>query len=448
MSCHFGCQPQATYLCQHVCTDVHACAHCYMPAVLAQRTGVRSPVFSKTRARAAFAAAALALADGAAHAQSKPRVREYTAAKQSPGGAAKRKAPQCDTPVLPHKRLAPAPAAAAQGDGSGSNGTRTGLPLAAGPCVTPVNPTNLGTPPSSEPHRGVQPAVDWPQPSLAESTGSDPLVQLPSGASGAGLTKLLRFKTGVLSGPGRAHPVYQTPTAASAGDLASSGGTVASSPPGRRAVRCEKENVNSGAAAPPSGRAAAAPWAPQLASAASKAPRAVMAGVSPSTDKIALFQAIGRMGAILGGCTPAPLSARSSRSAACTPRACPPLFCSPPEPAPMHGAAAGAATVRTHAAAASGVAGLGSGSGLEGGRVRAEHGKQLGHAAVASGVASIGSDSGLQDRDVCAKTGLRVGSWLPLADVTLALGNTPPDAVRGSQDADSAATAATAGAWA
>ena len=71
---------------------------------------------------------------------------------------------------------------------------------------------------------------------------------------------------------------------------------------------------------------------------------------------------------------------------------------------------------------------------------------QLGHAAVASVMASIGSGSGL--RDVCVKSGLRMGSWLPLADVTLALGNTPPDAVRGSQDADSAATAATAGAWA
>lgn len=429
-------------------TNVNACAHCYMPAVPAQQTGVRSPVFSKTRARAAFAAAALALADNAAHAQSKPQVREHAAAKKSPGGAAKRKAPQGDTPVLPHKRLAPALAAAAQGGGSGTNGTRTGLPLAAGPCATSADPTHLETSPSSEPHRGAQPAVDWPQPSLAESTGSDPLVQLPSGASGAGLTGLLRFKTGVLSGPWRAHPVHQTPTMASAGDLASSGGTVASSPPGRRAVRCEKENVNSGAAVPPAGRAAAAPWAPQLASAAPKAPPAVMADVSPSTDKIALFQAIGRMGAMLGGCTPAPLSSRSSRSAACTPRACPPLFCSPPELAPKHGATAGTAMVSTHAAAASGVAGLGSSSGLEGGRVCAKHGMQLGHAVVASGVASIGSGSRLQDRDVCAKSGLRMGSWLPLADVTLALGNTPPDSVRGSQDADSAGTAATAGAWA
>jgi len=136
--------------------------------------------------------------------------------------------------------------------------------------------------------------------------------------------------------------------------------------------------------------------------------------------------------------------ARQPQRGACAPT-CPPLFCPPPLAVALHHAAPADGLL---AAAAGGAASHDAGlAGVKGGR-------------------SAGSERSRALRPMmapsaCSARGRTVASLLPassspalapvapLADVTHAVANTPPDAAHGhSQGADSTATAVNAGVWA
>ena len=115
----------------------------------------------------------------------------------------------------------------------------------------------------------------------------------------------------------------------------------------------------------------------------------------------ARLEAMGRMAAACAP-LPAPLSAFCGHSATSKPNAFPPLFYPPVEPFAKHSCAGAAANT----------AGAGAAVGLT---------------PAAHNAANAGR--------------------MPLADVTFAASNAPPDTAHGSQGTESAATAAPAGAW-
>ncbi len=397
-----------------------------------RQAAVRSPTFSKARACATFGATAMQAPDStAAAAERAPR-------KQRPHKGAPRMRPSFRRSAAPRK---PASAAAAGTTAGWAGDAASGSSALA--CDGMV-------PPSCAASRQQQAAVAGGSAGRAqraaslepaESSGSDQR-PLSAGLGAPGLPGLLRFKAGAASGPWRA-------PAAPALESASGWSVHA-----RHALRAaaEKENMPSAASAagalcdPAAEAAAARPaallarisaWAPLPALAQPAAP-SMGARASPCT-KAPLVQALGRMGGMLAQ------SAPGSRSAALAPATCPPLFCPPPLAVALHHAAPADGLL---AAAAGGAASHDAGlAGVKGGR-------------------SAGSERSRALRPMmapsaCSARGRTVASLLPassspalapvapLADVTHAVANTPPDAAHGhSQGADSTATAVNAGVWA
>jgi hypothetical protein len=402
-----------------------------------RQAAVISPTLSKTRARAAFGATAMqAPGSTAAAAARAPR-------QQRPHKGAPRVRPTSRRAAAPRK---PASAAAAGATTGGAGDAASGSNALA--CDSTVPPSRDA---SRQPQAvlvggsaGRAQAAASPEP--AESSGSDQR-PLPDGPGAPGLPGLLCFKAGAASGPWRA------PAAPA---LESASGRSARARPAARAA-AEKENLPSAASAAGAPRdlaaEAAAAWpAPSLARISAWAPLPALAQpaapsmgtrASPCT-KAPLVQALARMGGLH-----APQFASGSHSAALAPTTCPPLFCPPPLAValPHTGRAGGLLASAAGGAAGhdTGLAGAGGGRSAGSERSRALRPMLAPSACSARGrtTASLPPMLGSGERSPA------LAPVLPLADVTHAVANTPPDAGRGhSQGADSAATAVTAGAWA
>lgn len=392
-----------------------------------QRAGPCSPVFSKTRARAAFAAAALQAPEAAAATAMHP-VRQATG-MQSPSRAGKRKADMHSRSEHPRKRAAAAALSDADQCPRENSAPSPGpLQLPGGAGAMPHDAVFGGQPLAPPVSMWLEQAAASPKLSAAESIGSDPGQPASSDGGGMRPSGKLRFAAGEALGPwrGQGPPVAanHVPPATGAG-AGSSGGMADSSPLLARAPG-SKENLpagleislkhSAGKAAAQGGSPACVPFGPWQHASSSAFP-AMLPATSmldcmhqPATKgkEPALLEAMGRMAAACAP-LPAPLSAICGHSAASKPHACPslfctpPLFCSPVEPVAKH-SSAGAAANTAGAAVAVGLT-----------------------AQPITNAVSVGR--------------------MPLADVTLAASNVPPDAAHGSQGTDSAATAAPAGAW-
>ena len=382
----------------------------------AQRSGPCSPVFSKTRARAAFAASVLQTPEAVAAMAVRPMLQ--ATGMQSPSRTVKRKAHMPSHSKHPQKRAA----AAALADASPQENSIPSpglLQMPGGAGALPQEAAVAGQPLAPPVNTGLNEAAASPKLSAAESIGSDPGQPASSGRGGTRLPGKLRFKAGEAAGPWRVqgHPMADGRAPSGTGaDAGGSGGMADSSPlPARAPGR--KENLPPGLeisrmrgaskAAAQEGSPACAPlWPPQHASSSPFAAMLPMLGPAhPSATgakQPALLEAVGRIAAASAP-LPAPLSAFGGHSAASKPHACPPLFCSPTQPV----ATQADVTAATNAA--------------DDGAAKWANAKPI------SGAANT----------------MRV----PLADVTLAASNAPPDAAHGSQGTESAATAAPAGAW-
>ncbi len=391
----------------------------------------RSPTYSKARARAAFGATAMQAPDStAAAAERAPR-------KQRPHKGAPRVRPTFRHSAAPRK---PASAAAAGAATGGKADAASGSNALA--CDGMVPPSCAASRQQQAAAAGGSGGRAQRAASLAESSGSDQR-PLSDGPGAPGLPGLLRFKAGAASGPWRAPA---TPALESAGSLLAHA---------RSAVRAaaEKENMPSAASAagaprdPAAGAAAAWPaallacisaWGPLLALAQ---PENFSMGARGSLGTTGpLVQALGRMNGML-----APQSAPGSRSAALAPATCPPLFCPPPLAVALHHAAPADGLLAVAAGgAASPDAGL---AGIRGGRsAGSERSRALRPMMAPSACSARGRTAASL---LPAGSSPALAPVAPLADVTHAVANTPPDAARGhSQGADSAATAVIAGAWA
>ena len=389
-----------------------------------QRAGPCSPVFSKTRARAAFAAAALQASDAAFATAMHPK-RQATVVR-SPSRAAKRKAHLHSCSEHPRKRAAVAVPADAEESPQVCSARSSGLlqiPNGAGSLLQEA--VSGGQP--LAPHVSVAPvpAASSPKLSAAESIGSDPGQPPSSGDGGTHLPGKLRFKADAALGPWRGQPPLTAaghiPLATGAG-AGGSAGTADSSPLPARAPG-SKENLPAGLevslgfaagkARAQAGSPACVPfWLPQQANSspflatlpASSAPGCPHQPATGAKEP-ALLEAMGRMVTAIAP-LPMPLSMAGGHSAAGKPHACPPLFCSPPEPfSPME-------LLAKHVGAA-------PNAGCDRAAIRA-------------------AEPVLIQANMVR---------MPLADVTLAASNAPPDTAHASQGTDSAATAAPAGAW-
>ena len=397
-----------------------------MGVMRVQHTGPCSPVFSKTRARAAFAAAALQAPEAAAATAMYP-VRQATG-MQSPSWAVKRKADMHSRSEHPRKRAAAAALSDADQCPRENSAPSPGpLQMPGGAGALPHDAMFGGQPLAPPISIRLEQAAASPKLSAAESIGSDP--GQPASSDGGGMRPLgkLRFTTGEALGPwrGQGPPVaaIHVPPATGAG-AGNSGGMADSSPLPAR-VPGSKENMpagleispkhSAGKAAAQGGSPACVPFGLSQHASSSAIPAALPASMlnrmyQPTTNakEPALLEAMGRMAAACAP-LPAPLSAICGHSAASKPHACPPLFCKPPPFCPP----------------------------LE---PFAQHSSE----GTAANKAGAGAAVGLTVKPISPAA--NVGR-MPLADVTLAASNAVPDTAHGSQGTDSAATAAPAGAW-
>ena len=390
-----------------------------------QRFGPCSPVFSKTRARAAFAAAALQTPEAAAATAMHP-LRQATG-MQSPSRASKRKADTHSRSEHPRKRAAAAALSDADQCLRENSAPCPGpLQLPGGAGALPQEVLLGGKPLAPPVNIGLEQAAASPKLSAAESIGSDPGQPASSDGRGMRPSGKLRFTAGEALGPwrGQGSPAaagHVTP-ATGAGN---SGGMADSSPLPARALG-NKENLPAGLETSlkhSAGKAAAQGSSPARMTfrpsqhADSSAFPAMLPATSmlegmhqPATNakEPALLEAMGRMAAACAP-LPAPLSTFCGHSDASEAHACPPLFCTPPLFCPP-----------------------------------VEPSAKYLSAGAAANTAGAGDAVGLTAKPVpTAATAERT----PLADMTLAASNAPPDTAHGSQGMDSAATAAPAGAW-
>ena len=390
-----------------------------------QHTGPCSPVFSKTRARAAFAGAALQAPEAAAATASHP-FREATG-MQSSSRAVKRKADMHSRSEHPRKRAAAAaPSAADQCLRENSAPCPGPLQTPGGAGVLPQEELFGGQPLAPPVSIRLEQAAASPKLSAAESIGSDP--GQPASSDGGGMRPLqkLRFTAGEALGPwrGQGPPVAagHVPPARAG----NSGGMADSSPLPARApgskenlpagLECNLKHIAGKAAAQGGSPTTCVPFRPSQHASSSPFPATLpttsMLGCmhQPATNakEPALLEAVGRMAAECAP-LPAPLSAFCGHSAASKPNVCPPLFCTPPLFCPPV-------------------------------KPSAKHSSEGAAVNTASATVAVGFTA------QPISNAVNVGR-MPLADVTLAASNAPPDTAHGSQGTDSAATAAPAGAW-
>lgn len=400
----------AMTLCEYVLMGV---------AMRVQRFGPCSPVFSKTRARAAFAAAALQAPEAAAATAMRP-FRQATG-MQSPSRAIKRKADMHSRSEHPRKRAAAAALSDADQCLRENSAPCPGpLQMLGGAGAQPQEALLGGQPLAPPVNIRLEQAAASPKLSAAESIGSDP--GQPASSEGGGMRPLgkLRFTVGGALGPWRGQGPPEAAghvTPATGARAGNSGGMEDSSPLPARALG-SKENLPAGldiSLNRTADKAAAQGGSPTYVAfdawqhASSSASPATLPATSmlgcmhrPATiaKEPALLEAMGRIAA---ACAPLP------RSAVSKPHACPPLFCAPPLFCPP-----------------------------------VEPSAKYLSAGTAANTAGAGDAVGLAAKPVSTAAN---AERMPLTDVTLATSNALPDTAHGSQGTDSAATAAPAGAW-